>query len=104
MDAEGLEVRPIINIAGIHHFNQLFFTDVRIPIENRLGAEGDFEAVRAVAEQIAKKIRYGDRIPHGKERAFLLAFYAAQRARLEQRRLLGRRKADKYGDKVKRRP
>ena len=41
MDAEGIEVRPIINIAGRHHFNQVFFTDVRVPIENRLGAEGD---------------------------------------------------------------
>ena len=41
MDAEGLEVHPIINIAGLHHFNQVFFTDVRVPLENRLGAEGD---------------------------------------------------------------
>jgi alkylation response protein AidB-like acyl-CoA dehydrogenase len=41
LDTEGIEIRPIINIAGIHHFNQLFFTDVRVPVENRLGAEGD---------------------------------------------------------------
>ena len=41
MDAEGIEVRPIINLAGRHHFNQVFFTDVRVPVEDRLGAEGD---------------------------------------------------------------
>lgn len=41
MDAEGIEVRPIINIAGVHHFNQVFFTDVRVPVTDRLGAEGD---------------------------------------------------------------
>ena len=40
MNAEGIEVRPIRNLAGIHHFNQVFFTDVRVPVENRLGAEG----------------------------------------------------------------
>ena len=41
MTAEGIEVRPIINIAGVHHFNQVFFTDVRVPVTDRLGAEGD---------------------------------------------------------------
>ena len=41
MDAEGIEVRPIINIAGHHHFNQVFFTDVRVPVGDRLGTEGD---------------------------------------------------------------
>ncbi len=41
MDADGIEVRPIINIAGVHHFNQVFFTDVRVPVTDRLGAEGD---------------------------------------------------------------
>ncbi len=41
MDAEGLEVRPIENMAGDKHFAEIFFTDVRVPVENRLGDEGD---------------------------------------------------------------
>jgi len=39
MDTPGIEVRPLINIAGDHEFNQVFFTDVRVPVERRLGEE-----------------------------------------------------------------
>jgi len=41
MDAPGVEVRPIENMAGDRHFAEVFFTDVRVPVENRLGEEGD---------------------------------------------------------------
>ena len=41
MDTPGIEVRPIINIAGDHEFNQVFFTDVRVPVERRLGEENE---------------------------------------------------------------
>ena len=41
MDAPGVEVRPIENMAGDKHFAEIFFTDVQVPLENRLGAEGD---------------------------------------------------------------
>ena len=40
MDAEGLEVRPIRNMGGGSMFAEVFFTDVRVPVENRLGDEG----------------------------------------------------------------
>ena len=39
MDAEGLEGRPIENMAGDRHFAEIFFTDMKVPIENRLGEE-----------------------------------------------------------------
>lgn len=39
MDTPGIEVRPIINIAGEHEFNEVFFTDVRVPKSRRLGEE-----------------------------------------------------------------
>jgi acyl-CoA dehydrogenase len=39
MDTPGIEVRPIVNIAGDHEFNQVFFTDVRVPVSRRLGDE-----------------------------------------------------------------
>jgi len=37
MDAEGIEIRPIIEMTGGHTFNEVFLTDVRIPDENRVG-------------------------------------------------------------------
>ena len=41
MDAPGIEVRPIIEMTGGHTFNEVFFTDVRIPAENLVGAENE---------------------------------------------------------------
>ena len=35
--SEGVEIRPINQIDGGNHFNEVFFTDVRIPAENLLG-------------------------------------------------------------------
>lgn len=40
-DIEGLSMEPIIDMTTAHSFNQVFFDDVRIPAENRIGAEGD---------------------------------------------------------------
>ncbi len=40
MDSPGLEVRPIRNMAGGEMFAEVFFDDVRVPVENRLGEEG----------------------------------------------------------------
>ena len=41
MDSPGVEVKPIKNMAGDKHFAEIFFTDVQVPVENRLGAEGE---------------------------------------------------------------
>lgn len=41
MDTPGIEVQPIISISGDHEFNQVFFNDVRVPVTNRVGPEGD---------------------------------------------------------------
>ncbi|MET4574929.1 acyl-CoA dehydrogenase family protein [Ottowia thiooxydans] len=35
----GIEVRPIHTIDGMHHVNEVFFTDVRVPRENLVGTE-----------------------------------------------------------------
>ena len=39
MDTPGLTTRPLINMAGIHLFNEVFFEDVRIPATNLVGDE-----------------------------------------------------------------
>jgi alkylation response protein AidB-like acyl-CoA dehydrogenase len=41
MDTPGIDVRPIKNMSGGAMFAEVFFNDVRVPIENRLGAEGE---------------------------------------------------------------
>ncbi|MFK8024652.1 MAG: acyl-CoA dehydrogenase family protein [Ilumatobacter sp.] len=41
MDAEGLSMSPIVDMTTAHSFNQVFFDDVRIPVANRVGDEGD---------------------------------------------------------------
>lgn len=41
MNSEGIETHPIPNLIGEHHFNQVFFTDVKVPVGNRLGEEGE---------------------------------------------------------------
>jgi alkylation response protein AidB-like acyl-CoA dehydrogenase len=41
MKTPGISVSPIITIDGLHHTNQVFFDEVRVPILNRIGDEGD---------------------------------------------------------------
>ena len=45
MDSPGIEVRPIENMAGDRNFAEVFFTDVQVPVSNRLGEEGKGWAV-----------------------------------------------------------
>jgi alkylation response protein AidB-like acyl-CoA dehydrogenase len=40
MNSPGIEVRPIKNMAGSSHFAEVFFDNVRVPVQNRLGDEG----------------------------------------------------------------
>jgi alkylation response protein AidB-like acyl-CoA dehydrogenase len=39
MDTPGIEVRPIILLDGTHEVNEVWFTDVRVPVENLVGEE-----------------------------------------------------------------
>jgi pimeloyl-CoA dehydrogenase large subunit len=39
MKAPGITVRPIITIEGDHEVNEVFFDDVRVPVENLVGEE-----------------------------------------------------------------
>lgn len=40
MKSPGITVRPIITIDGFHHLNEVFFDNVRVPVDNRIGEEG----------------------------------------------------------------
>ncbi|VWX50177.1 acyl-CoA dehydrogenase family protein [Novosphingobium sp. 9U] len=45
MTTPGIDVRPIVTIDGQHHTNQVFFDDVRVPVENLVGHEGQGWAI-----------------------------------------------------------
>lgn len=40
MKQDGVEVKPIITLGGAHSVNTVFITDVEVPVENRVGEEG----------------------------------------------------------------
>ena len=41
MHAPGVEIRPLFQITGNAEFNEVFFSDVRVPHSNLLGDVGD---------------------------------------------------------------
>jgi alkylation response protein AidB-like acyl-CoA dehydrogenase len=45
MKSPGISVRPIVTIDGIHHTNQIFLDNVRVPVTNRVAEEGDGWAI-----------------------------------------------------------
>jgi len=51
MRSPGVEVRPLINFAGTHLFNEVFFDNVRVPVANLVGEEnrGWYQLMHALA-------------------------------------------------------
>jgi alkylation response protein AidB-like acyl-CoA dehydrogenase len=41
MRTPGIDVRPLVQMTGTHEFNEVFFTDARIPAANLVGEEND---------------------------------------------------------------
>jgi alkylation response protein AidB-like acyl-CoA dehydrogenase len=41
LKSPGITIRPIVDLAGEHHFNEVFFEDVFVPDDLRVGGEGD---------------------------------------------------------------
>jgi len=41
MDSPGIEVRPLVDMTGAANFNEVFFTDVRVPKDQIVGSRGD---------------------------------------------------------------
>ena len=53
MTLPGVEVRPLVTIAGDNEFNEIFFTDVRVPADALLGPlnEGWHVAMTTLAHE-----------------------------------------------------
>jgi alkylation response protein AidB-like acyl-CoA dehydrogenase len=41
MDTPGIEIRPLKTVLGSSEFSEVFLTDVRVPVANRVGGEND---------------------------------------------------------------
>ncbi|KAF0175651.1 MAG: acyl-CoA dehydrogenase family protein [Hyphomonadaceae bacterium] len=54
VDTPGISIAPIIDLAGEHEVNQVFFDGVRVPVENRIGAEGEGWGVAKRLMQLAR--------------------------------------------------
>ena len=39
LDSPGITIRPLYDMSGEHHFNEVFFDDVRVPVQRRVGEE-----------------------------------------------------------------
>ena len=68
MDSKGLEIRPIRQMSGSSHFNEVFFNDVRIPDTLRVGKVG--EGWRVALTTLMRE-RYGMRESPGPDFAEL---------------------------------
>ncbi|MBO0739907.1 MAG: acyl-CoA dehydrogenase family protein [Hyphomicrobiaceae bacterium] len=72
MKSPGIEIRPIKQISGQSHFNEVFFTDVRIPDSQRLGKPGEGWKV-SLTTLMNERYTIGGRTSAGIEDIFELA-------------------------------
>lgn len=98
LSSPGITVRPVRSLAGFHHFNEVIFEQVRVPLLNRIGAENagwsiarflldgehaataDLPALRAYLWQL-KELGGSERV--GKKLLIEQNEFAARLARLE---------------------
>jgi alkylation response protein AidB-like acyl-CoA dehydrogenase len=74
MKSPGVEVRPIRQITGDSEFNEVFLHDVRVPVDNRLGAEGQgWEVVTSALVNERTGIAGSVRFDQGLERIIAMA-------------------------------
>jgi len=62
VDQPGIEIRPLKQMNGAAHFNEVFFNDARVPHENLIGGEGDGWA-SAVATLAFERAGLSARVP-----------------------------------------
>ncbi len=62
MNAPGVEVRPLRQMTGEAEFNEVYFTDVRVPVSETLGAAGDGWRV-SLTTLMNERVAIGGAIP-----------------------------------------
>ncbi len=83
MRSPGVEVRPLLNLAGRHEFNEVYFEDVRVPQQNVIGEVGrgwygavttlDFERSRigsavGIGQAVESLVRWAKQEAEGRSR------------------------------------
>ena len=86
LKSPGITIRPVVNLAGKHDFNEVNFVDVFVPQENLLGNEGDGW------KQVTSELAYER---SGPER-FLTNFHVIR----ELVRLLGRQSSPRSAETI----
>jgi alkylation response protein AidB-like acyl-CoA dehydrogenase len=92
MHAPGITIRPIRTIAGSSEFCEVFYDDVRVPVENRVGMENDGWRVAMVTFSFERGTAFLVEIMEGYSLARALGSVASADTGL--RRELGRLLAD----------
>jgi alkylation response protein AidB-like acyl-CoA dehydrogenase len=86
MKQEGVEVRPLHQITGDRHFNEVFFTDAVAPARNLVGEEGSGWMVLQTALAYERQIMggaAGRRAPRGEGDPLRMLRAARERGRLQ---------------------
>jgi alkylation response protein AidB-like acyl-CoA dehydrogenase len=97
MDTPGIEVRPLKTIAGSTEFSEVFLSDVRVPISNRVGDENDGWRVAMVTFSFERGTAFVSELLQSRELVRALAALARTLGRWEDagvRRELGHLSAD----------
>ncbi len=89
MRAPGVEVRPLRQLTGEAEFNEIFFTDVEVPVENMLGAIGQGWQV-AVTTLMHERATLGFALTGALELAVAKLVALARERRLSDARLRDR--------------
>ncbi len=79
MASPGVEIRPLYQITGDAEFNEVFFTDVRVPHENLLGEVGDGWRVATTTLMNERVALGGSTAPRGSGTISILADLWAKR-------------------------
>lgn len=98
MNTAGVEVRPIITLDGAHDVNEVFFIDVRVPVENLVGVENkgwdcakylltfertDIAGVGQSVAALSRLRRLADTVSRGGRELAKDPLFAARMARVE---------------------
>ena len=80
----------------LEHYGRYELQTLESILRHHKGSRADHEAVEKIVAAIVHKIGYPDRIAGNDRLAFLFAFYRAQREYLENRKLFGDAREDKF--------